>query len=214
MVVLDKFFGNNLDIKSVKYRKTIKKIFVIKNRTENFVFNSNDLYILKLRTENSTIINKIRKGIILRKIEGKNSKIINKINSDFSILVDIIHSEKVFEYETIGKAKNFYHFVKVTNKKETNSKIKIIILNEKKVVSITNIIIPKRAMNSFSNIEKIFINKENSILTSLPILVVKNNSSKAFHSSKTLKLNNDQIFYLKSKGIRDVEKLIIDSLIS
>lgn len=214
MVVLGKFFGNNIDLRNITYEKFKKETIFIKNKTKDFIFNTNNFYLFKIKVKNSTIKNYIRKGIIVRKINGENSNIINKINSKFSIVVDLIHSRGTIKYETIGKAKNFYHFVKITSEKKSNSKIKIILLNEKRIVSITKIIIPKKSFMSFSSVEKIFINKENAILTSLPILIVKNNSSKAYHSSKTIKLSNEQIFYLKSKGINNISKLILESLIS
>lgn len=213
MKVLVKFFENNLDVEEIKYKKVKRENLVLDNAEKEIEFKYDYLYLYNFNINNSKLISKIKNGIILRRMEVKNSKIENKINSKKCILVDLIKVNGNLEYEFFGKVNKLYHFAKIIHLPNSNSNIKIRILNKNKTVSIVNSIIPKKSYNSFTSIEKIFINSEKSILISYPILNIKNKFSKGFHSSKILKLESDQIFYLKSKGIKDIEKLIIESII-
>lgn len=61
----------------------------------------------------------------------------------------------------------------------------------------------------------LLLNPDAQVIT-LPALFVKNNNSKAMHSSTISKINNDNLFYLNSRGINDKEseQLIVKGFVN
>lgn len=170
-------------------------------------------YHLNFNLIDAKITNTIERGIIISYLNAKNSKIFNKLNSKNVILYEKIFCKNNLEYEMIGKAKKLFHFMEIINFSNTFSSIKIRILNLKKVFSIVKIVIPKKSENSISNLNKVFLNTENSFLISYPIVVLENPTSRVTHSSKSIKMDKDQLFYLKTKGFerKKIENLILES---
>jgi len=79
-----------------------------------------------------------------------------------------------------------------------------------KMVNITNLYIPKGSINSLAFLDQKILLVDKGLFINLPIINVKEPKSKAEHSSKKVKLEDDHIFYLKSKALSEetIQKLL------
>ncbi|BFI73665.1 hypothetical protein YN1_6520 [Nanoarchaeota archaeon] len=116
----------------------------------------------------------------------KKSMIYNEFNIEGNVKID-------FLIENNGEL-YFYNLYNIKNKSYGEFLEKI--YNEKKVVIISKILIDKDSENSEGKLNQILL-EENGISILLPILDVKNDKSKGFHGSKLLKLNKEEINYLR-----------------
>ena len=100
---------------------------------------------------------------------------------------------------------HLYFYSEFLHHKRSNSNVfeKFIVYGES--INISKIIIPEDAEYSEGNLEQVIVNSENSRSISIPILDVRNNTSKGTHSSKNIKLTDEEIFYLKHLGISSKE---------
>jgi len=215
MEVLARAFKKHLDLKKVKYEKIVKRNFEIyKDFEEDYV--SNNLFEEEIKILNSMFVSKIERGILIRKIFAENSKIILKFDCDFCIVYDEIYSKGNVEYNVFGKVKEAYHYFKLIPLENSSVTSKVRNFVEISLVSIGSIYIPRDSSNSFGSLEKIFLLKDGASLVSFPILDVENSSSKAFHSSKTLKIEDEVIFFLKLKGLSDskINELILEDFLN
>jgi len=208
--ILSKAFRKHLDLSKVKYENLVKRNIEF-SKDEYLEYNQNDLFEEEIKVKNSTLRCRVRNGIIIRKIFAENSKIVLNFDSDFAIIYDEVYSKGKVEYNVYGRVGEVYHYFKLIpmENSSVNSKVKNFV--EKHLVSIGIIFIPENSANSFGNLEKYFLMKEKASVVSFPILDVLNSTSKAFHSSKKLKLEEEQIFYLNTKGINHskIEELIL-----
>ncbi|MBU5682332.1 MAG: SufD family Fe-S cluster assembly protein [Nanopusillaceae archaeon] len=203
-------FGKYLDVNKIKYREKISRELKI-NSDKTYLYTKNALYEEKLKIENCNFYSNIRNSIVIRKIFASDSNIYIKTKSNSFILIDEIFSIGNINYFLYGKAKEGYIYLKLTPNSNSyiNSNMKLFVT--KKLVSIGNIEIKEESINSIANLHKVFYLKDNSILVSIPIINVENDSSKAFHSSKIIRLDYDQKFFLMSKGLneKNIENLIL-----
>jgi len=215
MEVLARAFRKHLDLKRIGYEKIVKRNFEI-NKDFETDYTSNNLFEEEIKVSNSKFVSKIERGILIRKIFAENSQIILKFDCDFCIVYDEIYSKGNVEYNVFGKVGEAYHYFKLIPLENSSALSKIRNFVEKSIVSIGCIYIPKDAFNSFGSLEKTFLLKDGASIVSFPILDVANSSSKAFHSSKTLKLESEIIFFLKLKGLKDSEinNLILEDFLS
>jgi len=215
MEVLAKAFRKHLDLKRVKYENIVKRNFEVYKDFETD-YTSNNLFEEEIKVFNSKFISKVEGGVLIRKIFAENSKIILKFDCDFCIVYDEIYSKENVEYNVFGKVKEAYHYFKLIPLEDSSVISKVRNFVEKSLVSIGSIHIPRDSSNSFGNMEKLFLLREGASLVSFPILDVENSSSKAFHSSKTLKIEDEAIFFLKLKGLSDskINELILEDFLS
>ncbi|MEM5830779.1 MAG: SufD family Fe-S cluster assembly protein [Candidatus Aenigmatarchaeota archaeon] len=210
MGVLANKFGKYLDVNKIKYREKISRELKV-NSDKTYLYTKNNLYEEKLEIESCNFYSNIRNSIVIRKIFATNSNICVKIKSNSFILVDEILSTGNINYFLYGKAKEGYVYLKLSPNSNSyiNSNMKLFVT--KKLVSIGSIEIKEESINSIANLSKIFYLKDNSIIISIPMINVKNDSSKAFHSSKIIRLDYDQKFFLMSKGLneKNIENLIL-----
>lgn len=215
MEVLARAFRKHLELKKVEYEKIVKRnIEIYYNSEADYI--SNNLFEEEIKIFDSTFVSKIEKGILIRKIFAENSKIVLKFNCNFCIVYDEIYSKGKVEYNVFGKVGEAYHYFKLIPLENSFATSKIRNFVEKSLVSIGSVYIPKDSPNSFGSLEKIFLLKDGASVVSFPILDVANSSSKAFHSSKTLKLESDLLFFLKLKGLKESEinNLILEEFLN
>lgn len=212
--LLFKVFGENIKIDKINKYKTESLTIRLKGENREITFDSKKVYECKIFLSSSFFRSRINNGVIVRKIHAKNSILSNNVETKFSILYDEVLCSGNVKYEIYGYSKKFFHFIRIINQKNSSCEAIIRLYNKKFVISIGEINIPKNSVNSQSKLEKIFINDKDAKLISLPILKIENRYSKAYHSSKTLKLDENQKFYLLSKGIKNIEELVFESFIS
>jgi len=212
--ILSKAFKKHLNLSKVKYEKSVKRNIEF-SKDEYLEYNQNNLFEEEIRVNNSTLRCKVKNGIIIRKIFAENSKIVLNFDSDFAIVYDEVYSKGNVEYNVYGRVGEAYHYFKLIPLENSSVTSKVKNFVEKHLVSIGVIFIPEDSVNSSGTLEKYFLMKEKASVISFPILDVLNSTSKAFHSSKTLKLEEDQIFYLKTKGLKlsEIEKLILEDFL-
>ncbi|MEM5828560.1 MAG: SufD family Fe-S cluster assembly protein [Candidatus Aenigmatarchaeota archaeon] len=208
MEVLVNAFKKHLDLEKVKYENEIKsKLEIFENTTKTY--NSKYLYLEEINVKNSVFTSKISNGILIRKIFAENSRIVLKLEGDFLIVHDEVYGKGNVEYLVYGKVKEAYHYFRLMPFENSDISSKVRSVVEKSLVSIGVIFIDENAVNSFGSMDKLFLLKEGANVISFPILDVKNSSSKAFHSSKTVRMEEEQINYLMLKGLtlKDIETL-------
>jgi len=212
--ILSKAFRKHLDLNKVKYEKFVERYMEL-SKDEYLEYDQNNLFEEEIKVYNSTLRCKVKNGIIIRRIFAENSRIVLNFDSDFAIVYDEVYSKGNVEYNIFGRVGEVYHYFKLVPLKESSVASKVKNFVEKHLVSIGVIFIPDDSANSFGNLEKYFLTKEKASVVSFPILDVLNSTSKAFHSSKTLKLEEEQILYLNTKGLKfsEIEKLILEDFL-
>ncbi|MGC9079580.1 MAG: hypothetical protein ACP5G1_02460 [Nanopusillaceae archaeon] len=148
--------------------------------------------------ENSNVIEFESDGkIYYNKIElTRDKKIMIKNTSKTMLYNEFIIEDNVnvdFLIQNTGELYiyNLYH---IKSKSKLNIREKI--YNAKKIIAISKIYIPEESKESEGYLYQILYD-ENSISILLPIIDIRNNTSKGFHGSKKLKLSNEEIKYLK-----------------
>jgi hypothetical protein len=148
-----------------------------------------------------------KEGIFIREIKASNGSNINIIlrvdENKIAVIVlrVFIPENSTLNVNVIGKSKGeLYFYSEAIHEKKSISYLseKFIIVG--KMVNISKIIIPENSEYSEGNLEQIIINKEGSNVVTIPILDVRNNTSKGMHASKNIKLSEEEIFYLKHFG--------------
>jgi hypothetical protein len=149
-----------------------------------------------------------KEGIFIREVKasnGSNINVILKVDENkiaVIVLKFFIPKNSTVNVNVIGKSKGeLYFYSEVIHDKKSISYLleKFIIVG--KMVNISKIIIPEASEYSEGNLEQLIINKEGSKVVTIPILDVRNNTSKGVHSSKNIKLSEEEVFYLKHFGI-------------
>jgi Fe-S cluster assembly scaffold protein SufB len=150
-----------------------------------------------------------KEGIFIREIKasnGSNINIIVKVDENkitVIVLRVFIPENSTVKVNIIGKSKGeLYFYSEAIHEKKSISYLseKFIIVG--KMVNLSKIIIPENSEYSEGNLEQIIINKEGSNVVAIPILDVRNSTSKGMHASKNIKLSEEEIFYLKHFGIQ------------
>jgi hypothetical protein len=149
-----------------------------------------------------------KEGIFIREIKASNGSNINIIlrvdENKIAVIVlrVFIPENSTLNVNVIGKSKGeLYFYSEAIHEKKSISYLseKFIIVG--KMVNISKIIIPENSEYSEGNLEQIIINKEGSNVVTIPILDVRNNTSKGMHASKNIKLSEEEILYLKHFGV-------------
>jgi hypothetical protein len=150
-----------------------------------------------------------KEGIFVREIKannGSNINIIVKVDESKTAVVILkvfIPENSQVNVNVYGKVMGeLYFYSEAIHEKKSLANLaeKFIIMG--KAVNISKIIIPENSEYSEGSLEQIIINKEGSKVITIPILDVRNNTSKGMHASKNIKLSEEEIFYLKHFGIQ------------
>ncbi|MEM1895790.1 MAG: SufD family Fe-S cluster assembly protein [Nanopusillaceae archaeon] len=146
----------------------------------------------------------------------ENSANIIKINliGKSKIILDVSKLKNAISYVSISLSNNseldLNIFGKILSKtclaleiignKQSKAKIleKTLVLGE--YVNIYRLIVPEEALNSEIELNQYFMMFKNGKIINLPILDVKEKKCIVKHSSKKIKLTEDQLFYLESKS--------------
>ncbi|MEM0481080.1 MAG: SufD family Fe-S cluster assembly protein [Candidatus Aenigmatarchaeota archaeon] len=207
MEVLVEAFRKHLNKEKIKYEEIIERF-----PKNSALYDKNALYKEEINVEKS-FKSKIKSGIIIRKINAKNSEIINKINSKFSILYEKIYCEGNVNYTLKGKVNEFYHYLELINLENSNSNAEIRLFTKGYTVVIGKVVAFETSKNSSGNLKMLFLPSKKANIVSIPILDIRNDTSKGFHSTKIIKLDEDQILFLRSKGLeeRKIKSLVYKS---
>jgi hypothetical protein len=150
-----------------------------------------------------------KEGIFIREIKaskGSNINIIVKVDENkiaVIVLRVFIPENSTVNVNVIGKSKGeLYFYSEAIHEKKSVSYLSERFIIVGKMVNLSKIIIPATSEYSEGNLEQIIINKEGSNVVTIPILDVRNNTSKGMHASKNIKLSEEEIFYLKHFGIK------------
>ena len=75
------------------------------------------------------------------------------------------------------------------------------------------VVIPPNTPNAKTNLDIKVISSDQAVVTAAPNLEINNNLVQASHSLSTVRLTNDELYYLASRGINgtQAEQLLIDS---
>ena len=149
-----------------------------------------------------------KEGVFIREIKasnGSNINIIVKVDENkitVIVLRVFIPENSTVNVNVIGKSKGeMYFYSEAIHEKKSISYLSERFIIAGKMVNLSKIIIPENSEYSEGNLEQIIINKEGSNVVTIPILDVRNNTSKGMHASKNVKLSEEEIFYLKHLGI-------------
>jgi hypothetical protein len=149
-----------------------------------------------------------KEGIFIREIKASNGSNINIIvkvdeNKIAVIVLRVFTPENsTVNVNVVGKSKGeLYFYSEAIHEKKSISYLSERFIIVGKMVNLSKIIIPEASEYSEGNLEQIIINKEGSKVVTIPILDVRNNTSKGMHASKNIKLSEEEIFYLKHFGI-------------
>jgi Fe-S cluster assembly scaffold protein SufB len=187
----------------IEYSKLAKTLVIKENNEITLITNElTNSHINLKENANLTMIAILKKGWNNKRkvefsLEGRNSKI------NFIAIIIGKNSNK-FLFETISKHKS----------QNTNGlyKIRCVLLDESQINYIGNIKIEKQANNTDTSLEHhtLMLSKEAKTNT-LPCLEIKNDNVKASHSATVQELNENETFYLKSRGIdkKQCEDIII-----
>lgn len=76
--------------------------------------------------------------------------------------------------------------------------------------------IPPNTSNAKTNLDIKVISSGQAVVTAAPNLEINNNLVQAGHSLSTVRLTNDELYYLASRGINDTQakQLLIDSYLN
>jgi Fe-S cluster assembly scaffold protein SufB len=150
-----------------------------------------------------------KEGIFIREIKASNGSNINLIvkvdENKITVIVlrVFIPENSTVNVNVIGKSKGeLYFYSEAIHERKSVSYLSERFIIFGKMVNLSKIIIPESSEYSEGNLEQIIINKEGSNVVTIPILDVRNNTSKGMHASKNIKLSEEEIFYLKHLGIQ------------
>jgi Fe-S cluster assembly scaffold protein SufB len=150
-----------------------------------------------------------KEGVFIREIKasnGSNINIIVKVDENkitVIVLRVFIPENSTVNVNVIGKSEGeLYFYSEAIHEKKSISYLSERFIIAGKMVNLSKIIIPENSEYSEGNLEQIIINKEGSNVVTIPILDVRNNTSKGMHASKNVKLSEEEIFYLKHFGIQ------------
>ena len=78
------------------------------------------------------------------------------------------------------------------------------------------VVIPPNTSNAKTNLDIKVISSGQAVVTAAPNLEINNNLVQAGHSLSTVRLTNDELYYLASRGINGAkaEQLLIDSYLN
>lgn len=191
MEELVKIFGKYFPKEFEKYEIIEKEIY-LENKTLNLDFDENKINVFKLTLSEKNEIN-------LNLFKQKSYLIYLSINLLENANLDLKIRGKILNKSSLA--------IEIISNKNSRAKFieKVIVGNE--YVNITKIIIPKNAKNSNIELDQNYILFGNGKIINLPILDVNEKECKVKHSSKKIKLTDDQIFYLEAKSFNK-EKII------
>lgn len=195
--------------------------------------NENETYLIELTKEiKSTIIveKNIKSKIILYgkdidydlviNLDENSELIINNLVKDVNtnITINLMESAKIiYNYSIISKNDCSCNFVINHLKKNTKSNLYCngINLSNNKLFFKIDGILKKESTNSFSEQNSKIINFLNGNSKIIPNFIIDNNDIIANHSSYIGNFNEDEMFYLKSRGIKeeDVYRLLYRSVL-
>ena len=91
--------------------------------------------------------------------------------------------------------------------------ILIIVSGNASVELDTTVVIPPNAPNAKTNLDMKVISSSQAVVAAAPNLEINNNLVQASHSLSTIRLTNNELYYLASRGINgtQAEQLLIDS---
>jgi hypothetical protein len=164
-----------------------------------------------------------KEGIFIREVKASNGSNINLIlevdeNKTAVIILKVfIPENSQVNVNVHGKVMGeLYFYSEAIHEKRSLANLaeKFIVIG--KTVNISKITIPENSEYSEGNLEQIIINKEGSKVITIPILDVRNNTSKGMHASKNIRLNEEETFYLRSLGFNrsEILRLIEESIFS
>jgi Fe-S cluster assembly scaffold protein SufB len=149
-----------------------------------------------------------KEGVFIREIKASNGSNINLIikveGTKMTVIVlrVFIPENSTVNVNVIGKSKGeLYFYSEAIHEKKSISYLSEKFIIAGKMVNLSKIIIPEASEYSEGNLEQLIINKEGSNVVTIPILDVRNNTSKGMHASKNIKLSEEEIFYLKHFGV-------------
>lgn len=90
--------------------------------------------------------------------------------------------------------------LEIIGNKNSKAKISEKIIVNGEYTSISKLTVPENAIDSDLLLDQYYMIVEGGKIVNLPILNVNRKECKVKHSSKKIKLNEDQIFYLETKG--------------
>ena len=78
------------------------------------------------------------------------------------------------------------------------------------------VVIPPNTPNAKTNLDIKVISSGQAVVTAAPNLEINNNLVQASHSLSTVRLTNDELYYLASRGINGTQakQLLIDSYLN
>jgi len=178
----------------------------------NYFPKSFDGYPIK-RIDLSIVDNKVNLDVSSNSINIFNIKLSGRSNIIMS-LNDLKKSLIYLDLEVIeGSEASFIVYGKVSSdiylgissslSKESKLSIEEKLYIEGKMVNIAKIIIPKGSVGSYAVLDQKIVSYGESLFINLPILIIKEPKCKAELLSKKIRLDEDQLFYLKSKGMSD-----------
>ena len=164
-----------------------------------------------------------KEGIFIREVKASNGSNINLIlevdeNKTAVIILKVfIPENSQVNVSVHGKVMGeLYFYSEAIHEKRSLANLaeKFIVIG--KTVNISKITIPENSEYSEGNLEQIIINKEGSKVITIPILDVRNNTSKGMHASKNIRLSEEETFYLRSLGFNrsEILRLIEESIFS
>lgn len=191
MEELYKIFGKYFPKEFINYEINKKEI-KIENEKINIEFEENKLNIFKIDLNGDS-------KITLDLFKQKNYLI---------YLLIVLNENSSLNLNIRGKILNKALLaIEVLSNKNSRAKIveKVIVGGE--YINISKLFISDQAINSDLTLEQYYMIYENGKIINLPILNVNRKECKVEHSSKKIKLNEDQIFYLETKSFSK-EKII------
>ncbi len=204
----------------------MKKIIISKNKIYDLVKDNNkskDFNIMVRKGVKSILILKNNPASIKVKIEAKaNFTIINYIHNikkmDAKILVELIGTgaKANVYYAFQGRANNRHAFDVTMNHQVKNTTGNILIkgvYQNKSIGKFVGLIkIDKKAQGTNSYFTDNILLLDQGMGVSVPNLEIEANDVKASHGSTTGKINEEQLFYLTSRGVSksQAKKMIIN----
>jgi len=200
MVELVKLFRKYYKENFEKYEKVEIKENLLNEEKEIRIKENNKIFLI-----NIVASGKSRYNIFIENSKENSTVIVifSKILDNSKLVLDI-------NFKVSGE---LYLYVETINKTNSESDVNIKGYIEGCVVSISNMIIPNDSFNARINLNELFYINNGKIIT-IPSLLIYNNTGKGFHSSKKIKISEEEKFYLKSKGIseKDLSKMIEESI--
>lgn len=188
--------------KNIEKLKIVNDTIDIKNEKYSEIISDNKIFYRKINIEGNCEI----------------SININVEKDKYIILYDEIYVNKnsTLNYIIKGKIKGtLYNYLYVVQEENSKSNIEERFSNYGKLYNISKINIPKGSKNSEGNLKSIILQSDESFSMVLPILNIEDPTSRGFHGAKVIKITDEQLFYLYSKGInkKDILRIVEESLL-